>query len=147
MRAVTPNGSNSERKETVVRLKQRAMTFVALVLAVTTAVSVAGAVPAMADSSMSTLGNAGSANFTSYGEHLTIYDDKADGHSVVVLNVRQDLCCAEFEGWNHNGAKSFYDYNLDMPEGDWIDYYVCLGEYASRTILWNTCGGHIRDYA
>jgi hypothetical protein len=114
----------------------------------TTGLVIAGAGPAAADSYQETRGNlGGSVWFFSYGEHLQIYDELADGHSVVVFDQRQDLCCTWYSGWNHGGEGSVKDYDLNMPEGDWINYYVCLGEYATKTIVPGTCSPIAEDLA
>jgi hypothetical protein len=85
--------------------------------------------------------HAGEAVFDPNGEHYYIFDRKADGHSVVVVNYRSDLSpSGPYYGWNHTGAGTAKDYDLSMPEGTRVTYYVCLGEYSSRSVLWDTCG-------
>jgi hypothetical protein len=127
-------------------IMRRAQKFGA-VAAVTAGLLVGLASPAAADSSVCAYAScAGKATFVSLGEHLKVYDNVADGYSVVVINYRQDLG-GPFYGWNHTGAGTVTDYNLSMPEGDWIQYQVCLGVYSSRTILTSTCGGWVVDYA
>jgi hypothetical protein len=49
--------------------------------------------------------------------------------------------------WNHSGSGTEKDFNFSMAEGAWIQYYVCLGEYGNREVLWSTCGADAVDYA
>jgi hypothetical protein len=136
-----------------VRLLRRTTTTLALALVTATAFS-ATASPAQADSSAKTKyygpyseAGAGSAKFVAYGEHLKITDNDADGYSVVVRNKRQDLCCTWYEGWNHNGEGTTVDYDLNMPEGNWIQYEVCEGVFPTKLIIEKTCSDIVTDYA
>ena len=50
--------------------------------------------------------------------------------------------------WNPHGAfGSRVDGNLSLAEGTGISYMACLGEYGSRTVLWNTCSSPVADRA
>ncbi|MEU7207133.1 hypothetical protein AB0B06_01885 [Streptomyces sp. NPDC044989] len=79
----------------------------------------------------------GSTSFVRDGDHLLIWDNAADGHSVVVLYERSDLGYRTV--WNHYGKYHRLDVNMNLPESGWISYKVCLGEYGSGEILEYTC--------
>lgn len=81
----------------------------------------------------------GRAEFVSHGEHFYLKDQKADGHSAVLRYYRSDTQQWK-TAWNHSGNGTTKDINLDMPEGYYVEYYVCLGEYGDRDILEETCG-------
>lgn len=102
---------------------------------------------AVADSSRCTpSGCAGQARFVSLGEHLYVDDKLADGHSAVAVYWLEGGT-GPFEVWNPNGNGSTVDHNMELPEGSWIYYYVCLGEYGLRSILSGTCSAGVTDYA
>lgn len=103
--------------------------------------------PAVADSSRCTLsGCAGQARWVSYGEHLHVDDRLADGHSAVAVYWLEGGT-GPFHVWNPNGNGSSVDHNLELAEGSWIYYYVCLGEYGLRMVLTSTCSSGVTDYA
>jgi hypothetical protein len=127
------------------RLRHRLTTTLSLALASIALLCIGATGPALADEVVYAYSinpaHAGEAVFDPNGEHYYIYDRQADGHSVVVVNYRSDLSpSGPYYGWNHTGAGTAKDYDLSMPEGTRVTYYVCLGEYGSRTVLWNTCG-------
>lgn len=101
---------------------------------------------AAADSSRCAKDCAGKASFTSYGEIFHVLDRKADGHSVVVLYWLPDGT-GPHKVWNSKGNGSDVKANLELAEGSWITYRVCLGEYGARKVLTSTCGSTITDYA
>jgi len=104
---------------------------------------------ALADSSQCSVPSstcAAKVTFTSLGEHFKVYDRAADGHSVVVLQWLSDGTGPYF-GWNPNGSGSVVDIDLDLPEGDWIFFKACLGEYGNKTIVSATCSAGVTDYA
>jgi hypothetical protein len=102
---------------------------------------------ATADSSQCTPGGcAGKAVFVSLGEHLQVTDAASDGHSAVAVYWPQGGT-GPFTVWNHGGQGTTVDGNLDLAEGAWIYYYVCLGEYGTREILTATCSAGVTDYA
>jgi hypothetical protein len=79
----------------------------------------------------------GSASFHADGEHLYIWDNFADGHSVVVVYWREDVGTGQRnEAWNHYGAGTRMDRNLDMAKGVGIKYQVCTGEYSTRKTIY-----------
>ncbi|SFB58633.1 hypothetical protein SAMN05216266_12263 [Amycolatopsis marina] len=87
----------------------------------------------------------GSASFVRNGEHLYVWDNKADGRSVVAEYERSD---ADQLGraWNARGAGSSpTDHNMSMPERETITYRVCLGNYSTnapdRVVHEGTCSG------
>ncbi|MBB5120187.1 hypothetical protein AF335_17160 [Streptomyces eurocidicus] len=82
---------------------------------------------------------AGSASFIKEGDHMLIWDNKADGHSVVVIGDRSDGLPLKLR--NHSGSEGDgkVDHNLNLPENGWIRYKVCLGEYGSKNVIENTC--------
>jgi hypothetical protein len=94
-----------------------------------------GSPPAQADTSVcSKLGCAASAPFRSYGEHLKICDNAADGRSAVVqwyVNGRFHTAL------NSSGHGTCRDINLDLAEGTTIKYWACLQD--------RSAGGSIAD--
>ena len=81
-----------------------------------------------------------------YGEHLYVEDRAADGHSAVA--VWYTPWTGTRYVWNPHGAFGpRADGNLSLAEGTGISYMVCLGEYGSRTVLWNTCSNPVADRA
>ncbi|GIH20797.1 hypothetical protein Raf01_89690 [Rugosimonospora africana] len=82
---------------------------------------------------------AGSASFIHYGDHLYLWDNDADGHSVVVKYMRSDTGNQQNTAWNEHGAFTRSDHNMDIPESGWIKYQVCLGEFGGKDILDDTC--------
>ncbi|HET9143690.1 hypothetical protein [Actinophytocola sp.] len=110
--------------------------------------TLAGASAAEADSSRCTVdsGCAGRATFASYGEVFTVYDQNADGHSAVALYWLPDGSGPHLI-WNSDGNGTSVTANLEFPEGDWVTYRVCLGEFGPRQVLTETCGAAITDYA
>ncbi|MFF2013929.1 hypothetical protein ACFVWY_33365 [Streptomyces sp. NPDC058195] len=89
----------------------------------------------------------GSASFVKVGDHMLIWDNEADGHSVVVEGSRSDGL--KLRKWNHSGSDGDgkVDHNLNLPENGWIRYKVCLGEYGSKDTLENTCSVSKMEYA
>jgi hypothetical protein len=104
--------------------------------------------PAYADSSRCTVDSAcaGKATFASYGEVFTVYDQKSDGHSAVVL-YWLPAGVGPLSVWSHSGSGTTAKGDLELPEGSWITYKVCLGEYGTKQVLQETCGAPITDYA
>jgi hypothetical protein len=119
-----------------------------LLTAITAALGLAVAVPAAADTSRCTsdAACAGKTGFKSYGEVFTVYDQKADGHSAVLLYWLPDGTGPHLV-WNANGNGTTVTADLELPEGSWVTYRACLGEYGTKTVLEATCGGSITDYA
>lgn len=120
-------------------------------LLVTTAVaalSLVGSSAAEADSSRCTSDSAcaGRATFTSLGEIFHVHDQSADGHSAVALYWLPDGTGPTMI-WNSNGNGTNVTANLELPEGSWITYRVCLGEGGPKQVLIATCGAPITDYA
>jgi hypothetical protein len=103
---------------------------------------------AAADSSRCTsdAGCAGRATFASYGEVFTVYDQRADGHSAVALYWLPDGS-GPHHIWNSTGNGTSVKGDLELPEGSWITYRVCLGEGGPKQVLTATCGATITDYA
>jgi hypothetical protein len=130
-------------KERFVMVRRRRM-----LLAVLAALgfAVCAASPASADSARCTSGCGAYAYFVSYGEHLFVEDRAADGHSAVA--VWYTPWTGTRYVWNPHGAfGARVDGNLSLAEGTGLSYMVCLGEYGSRTVLWNTCSNPVADRA
>jgi hypothetical protein len=89
---------------------------------------------------------AGKVEFQSYGEIFRIYDQVADGHSAVLQYWLSDGTGPHWE-WNHGGSGTVVEVNLELPEGDWIFYKACLGEYGTKTLVDGTCSAGVTDYA
>ncbi|MDI9831350.1 hypothetical protein [Streptomyces sp. KAU_LT] len=91
----------------------------------------------------------GSASFIKDGDHLLVWDNNSDGHSVVVRYIRSDDG-KRYDAWHHYGAGKRLDVNMDLPEGKWpnawIQYEVCLGEYNGGnkpSIMFETCSDYM----
>jgi hypothetical protein len=121
---------------------------VLLVAAVLTTFTLTGASAAAGDSSRCTAGTgcAGRATFTSLGEIFHVYDQSADGHSAVALYWLPDGSGPTLI-WNSGGNGTNVTANLELAEGSWITYRVCLGEFGPKQVLVETCGAPITDYA
>jgi hypothetical protein len=83
--------------------------------------------------------------FTSYGEIFKVYDQVGDGHSAVAVYWLPDGSSHLI--WNPNGNGTTVTVNLELPEGSWITYRACLGEYGTKTLVAGSCGATITDYA
>jgi hypothetical protein len=118
------------------------------VLAAAAMITLSSASAAAADSFRCTAGSgcAGRATFTSYGEIFHVYDQLADGHSAVALYWLPDGSGPTMI-WNSSGNGSDVTANLELAEGSWITYRVCLGEGGPKTVMLETCGAPITDYA
>lgn len=119
-----------------------------MLLSILAALGLAFAVasPASANSARCTAGCGALVYFVSYGEQLYVEDRAADGHSAV--GVWYTPWTGTRYVWNPHGAFSpRVDGNLSLPEGTAIAYMACLGEYGSRTVLWNTCSSPVTDRA
>jgi len=123
-----------------------------LVLAGTAGLLLAAAPPAGADTTQCSIAASGAtacaagANFVSYGEHLFVSDRAADGHSSVVQYWLEGGT-GPFLLWNSGGNGTSVDHNLELAEGSWIFYRVCVGEYGIRDVWTSTCGAGVTDYA
>ena len=120
----------------------------ALVAVAAGALLLAGGALASADSERCTSGSgcAGRVTFTSLGEIFTVYDQLGDGHSAVALYWLPDGSGPHLV-WNSNGNGTSATANLEFPEGDWVTYRACLGEFGTKEVLQDTCGATITDYA
>lgn len=108
------------------------------------------ATPASADTSQSSKAGSGAitgaarANFVSHGEHLFVEDRDGDGHSVLARYWLADGTGPHIAR-NPDGNGSRKDFNLDLAEGTWIFYQVCVSE--GTTPLAGTCSAGVTDYA
>lgn len=89
----------------------------------------------------------GSASFVKNGDHLYVWDNKADGNSAVVRYYRSDVNGLAGVAWNYHGAGTRVDHNMDIPENGWINYEVCLGHYGDRTVFSWTCSDYLYEKA
>ena len=82
----------------------------------------------------------GAIGFASYGDDISVSDTCADGHSAIgVVNVGSSF----YYYWNHDGAGSTREVNLNFREGQPLAIRSCLGEWkgtATGGIMWSTCG-------
>jgi hypothetical protein len=120
----------------------------ALVALAVGALLLAGGAAASADSERCTSdsGCAGRVTFASYGEVFKVHDQLGDGHSAVALYWLPDGSGPHLI-WNSGGNGTTVTANLEFPEGDWVTYRACLGEFGTKEILQNTCGPAITDNA
>lgn len=86
-----------------------------------------------------------SAWFDSYGEHLYIKDTSKDGRSAVVRISYAGHADAYY--WNPNGVGSVRDVNLAAPEGSYLQYQACTGEYGNLGVYYESCGVTAYDNA
>lgn len=80
----------------------------------------------------------GRSEFKTYGDHLYIYDTRADGHSVVTI-VEQGT--PEYH-WNRWGEPNMVHKNLNLRENVTMYIRTCLADWkgsATAGILWETC--------
>jgi|GEM_PF-6703494 len=123
-----------------------------LATAVVAGLLVPSAAPAVADSSQCSIAASGAAScaaraeFVSLGEHLLVEDRVADGHSAVARYWLKGGT-GPFHVWNSGGAGTTVDHNLELPEGSWIFYQVCVGEFGLRDVWTSTCSAGVTDYA
>ena len=119
-----------------------------LVAAAVATLTLTGASAAAADSSRCTVDSAcaGRATFTSLGEVFHVFDQVADGHSAVALYWLPDGSGPTMI-WNSNGNGTSVTADLELPEGSWLTYRVCLGEGGPKTVMLETCSAPITDYA
>ncbi|MGW1813697.1 hypothetical protein ACWCQM_09010 [Streptomyces sp. NPDC002125] len=89
----------------------------------------------------------GSASFVRDGDHLLVWDNNADGHSVMVMYYRSDNSSTLIKDWNQYGKGSRLDINMNLPESGWVEYRVCLGEYGTQTYDMNGCSGWLHESA
>lgn len=103
---------------------------------------------ALADSSRCTADAAcaGKASFKSLGEVFTLTDQVGDGHSAVLLYWLPDGTGPHLV-WNPNGKGTSITKNLELAEGSWLHYRVCLGEHGTKDVLETTCGPTVTDRA
>jgi hypothetical protein len=126
--------------------------MVLLLTVVAAALLVPSAQPAVADSSVCSVAASGAtscaakASFVSLGEHLKVTDAAADGHSAVARYWLQGGT-GPFLVWNSGGNGTTVDQNLELAEGTWIFYQVCVGEFGTRDVWTSTCNAGVTDYA
>ena len=128
---------------------RRALLLAVLFGGTAVALTVIPPTPAIADTSQCSTPSsacAGRATFASYGEVFKVFDQAADGHSAVVLYWLSDGTGPHF-GWNSQGNGTTFTLNLELAEGDWIFYRVCLGESGPKTLVSGTCSAGVTDYA
>lgn len=97
---------------------------------------------------------AGSASFVKNGDHLYVWDNKADGHSAVAVYTRSDTGGEDGQlnhAWNYRSAGSRIDHNMNIPEKGWIRYKVCIGDYDSdaskRDVIDSSCSDWKKESA
>jgi hypothetical protein len=81
------------------------------------------------------------ATFVAQGDHLDVCDNKADGHGTVAQYTRSDVPGQNNEAWDHDGAGTCTDQNMNMPEGAKITFKVCVADFNPRKIL--SCSGAV----
>ncbi|MFF0588638.1 hypothetical protein ACFYWD_21985 [Streptomyces sp. NPDC003781] len=81
------------------------------------------------------------AKFFAYGEHMRVTDVRADNHSAVG-RWRQTGPDSQYHYcWDADGANNGYnDCNYALPEGTYVYYQACIGEYGTRDVWTSTCG-------
>ncbi|MEY2242076.1 hypothetical protein AB8A21_03825 [Streptomyces sp. BF23-18] len=80
------------------------------------------------------------AKFFSYGEHFRVEDVRADGHSAVGRWRHPGPDDQYHYCWDADGAlNGFADCNYGLPEGTYVYYEACVGEYGDRDVWTSTC--------
>lgn len=135
------------RRQPAMSIMKRTMTWLAVVVAAATTITVVTASPASAlTASAAAYGPAGWAYFDADDNILSIHDSHADGVGVVVPNYRSDLGNTKpYYGWNRDGYNTTTYYYLNMPYGASIKFQVCsesMGE-----LIDNTCGAPAWGFA
>jgi hypothetical protein len=128
---------------------QRSLRSSLIVAGLVAAFTVAAPAPAFADSGQCSVPSgtcAARVTFQSSGELFKIFDQSADGHSAVLLYWLSDGS-GPYYGWNHAGNGTQVNVDLALPEGDWIFYKACLGEYGTKTLVAGTCSAGVTDYS
>jgi hypothetical protein len=112
------------------------------------ALASSGSVVAAADSSRCTSDSAcaGKATFAGYGDLFTVYDRKSDGKAAVVQYWLPDGSGPNHV-WNSQGNGTAVKGDLELVEGAWITYRVCLGKQSTKTIYAATCSATTTDYS
>ncbi|MFE5244984.1 MULTISPECIES: hypothetical protein [unclassified Streptomyces] len=81
------------------------------------------------------------AKFFSYGEHFRVTDVASDGHSAVGRWRQTGPDSTYHYCWDADGANGNYnDCNYALPEGAYVYYEACIGEYGTRDVWTSTCG-------
>lgn len=89
-------------------------------------------------------GCAGRANFVTSTDTFTVFDQDPDGHSAVALYWLPDGTGPHLI-WNSKGNGTSVPADLDLADGGWVTYRVCLGEGGPKEVLQDTCGATITD--
>src|SRR5512147_2761831 len=117
-----------------------------ITLAVSAGLGTAG--QASADGSVCASTCAAAVNFQSYGEHFTVHDYAADGHSAVgLLEYWSGGAWHAYPYvWNTNGLSGNpVTVNYSIAEGTPVAYLACLGESGTGSIF--DCGAWHYDTA
>ncbi|WP_077796181.1 hypothetical protein [Streptomyces sp. JHA26] len=78
--------------------------------------------------------------FTHYGEKVNIIDEEADGHSAVAIFDVNTGTPKTYTLWNSKGKSTNTLYDFELPEGTPVVIQACVGEYGSKTVIWDSCG-------
>ncbi|WP_329179566.1 hypothetical protein [Streptomyces sp. NBC_01477] len=119
---------------------------VAAAVTAATGMAAASTSAASGDISATATNPYGWAYFNADTNMLAIHDSHADGYGIEVTNYRSDLTPeGPYRGWNRDGNDSTTYYQLHMPYGAEISFYVCAEK--GGLIVGSTCGQTAHGYA
>lgn len=126
---------------------RRILRSAALIIALTGAVVVGAAGTASASgSTCSDFMCSTYVAFDSYGEHFTVIDSAADGHSAVgVFETWTGSSWRVYDVVWASGYNTQTNRNYSLPERLSVRYHACVGERGSNVVLY--CGGWYYDVA
>ncbi|MFH8617597.1 hypothetical protein ACH4E8_21305 [Streptomyces sp. NPDC017979] len=81
--------------------------------------------------------------FHMFGDWFSAKDRAKDGYSAVALWRAKDANGSIMRGgnvWNKDGAGTTRWKNKNLPDGYYVDWASCLGDYATKRILEGSCG-------
>lgn len=94
----------------------------------------------------STGGCAGEGQFRSTDAHFVVRDRDADGKSAVVAYWLTGGVGPLYV-WNSGGNGTVVDKPVNVAEGGWIYYKVCIADYSATNPQLRSCSGGLTDYA
>ncbi|MFF0739655.1 hypothetical protein ACFYVL_04560 [Streptomyces sp. NPDC004111] len=81
--------------------------------------------------------------FRSNGDWFSITDLKSDGHSAVVrwrsYDPKTNVLNRGGIIWNTGGLNAVRYQNKNLPEGDFVEWEMCTGEFSTKHVIENSC--------
>jgi hypothetical protein len=129
------------RRQPTLSIVKRTATWLAAMVAVTAAATVAGATPSFASYPTTALAttSAGYGYFNAEPQIMAIHDSHADGYGVAIMYYRYDLAhTGPYYAWNREGNGTTTYLYLNMPGNAVIKMYACPEK--GGLILNSKCG-------